>query len=469
MSNLAEESASNKNESPKFTNQAQMEGSMSKCSSSVTRCAKLAALLLACLTLAVPAWTQIRSVYDRTTAIEQSNSRAQNAADDLVSLSAEKIISLLREETGLLLEVKKLVVWKADEQGRLQDPEEQTDEALVQLVRDDLKIRVLITREVEDRYYVRPKPTRDELERRQLYAQPVTTAPMRTGVTPLDKGQIQPKQAEANQSQEETYWAKHEDDLPQYSTNLSQYLGLYQQQPSSAQQSPNGQQSAAPQQTYPQAPYASPSNLPPQATPQTPPTPDYRRDLQRTQMQSPLEDSYEDTQGAGGLMARIRPDQLPGLLNASTTDRMPAAAGQTLGGMAGAGTGLNSPLLSPMPNSLLDMLQGQGGDTQIPQQARLDNRMQMQPPFPQFPVGTAPEQPILHHRPNPYADIPSLYDLYTQYSRRSPVVDRFGADVFRAEAVDRKSTRLNSSHSQISYAVFCLKKKNQVSTYVAID
>src|SRR5688572_31622048 len=28
---------------------------------------------------------------------------------------------------------------------------------------------------------------------------------------------------------------------------------------------------------------------------------------------------------------------------------------------------------------------------------------------------------------------------------------------------DRKSTRLNSSHSQISYAVFCLKKKNTTS------
>src|SRR2546430_3473692 len=28
---------------------------------------------------------------------------------------------------------------------------------------------------------------------------------------------------------------------------------------------------------------------------------------------------------------------------------------------------------------------------------------------------------------------------------------------------DRKSTRLNSSHSQISYAVFCLKKKNTLS------
>src|SRR2546430_10325348 len=32
--------------------------------------------------------------------------------------------------------------------------------------------------------------------------------------------------------------------------------------------------------------------------------------------------------------------------------------------------------------------------------------------------------------------------------------------------VDRKSTRLNSSHSQISYAVFCLKKKLDTTQYV---
>src|SRR2546430_10415759 len=30
-------------------------------------------------------------------------------------------------------------------------------------------------------------------------------------------------------------------------------------------------------------------------------------------------------------------------------------------------------------------------------------------------------------------------------------------DLFRVDGLDRKSTRLNSSHSQISYAVFCLK------------
>src|SRR5688572_32312718 len=37
----------------------------------------------------------------------------------------------------------------------------------------------------------------------------------------------------------------------------------------------------------------------------------------------------------------------------------------------------------------------------------------------------------------------------------------------RSEAIDRKSTRLNSSHSQISYAVFCLKKKTNDELAVA--
>src|SRR3712207_7368659 len=32
----------------------------------------------------------------------------------------------------------------------------------------------------------------------------------------------------------------------------------------------------------------------------------------------------------------------------------------------------------------------------------------------------------------------------------------------RVIGVDRKSTRLNSSHANISYAVFCLKKKNRI-------
>src|SRR2546430_9510129 len=40
-----------------------------------------------------------------------------------------------------------------------------------------------------------------------------------------------------------------------------------------------------------------------------------------------------------------------------------------------------------------------------------------------------------------------------------PVVAEVGSADFWFTVTDRKSTRLNSSHSQISYAVFCLKKK----------
>src|SRR5205809_2773183 len=48
--------------------------------------------------------------------------------------------------------------------------------------------------------------------------------------------------------------------------------------------------------------------------------------------------------------------------------------------------------------------------------------------------------------------------------KRSPLVSSLhssGAEDSRPDGTDRKSTRLNSSHGYISYAVFCLKKKKQ--------
>src|SRR5687768_17827949 len=45
---------------------------------------------------------------------------------------------------------------------------------------------------------------------------------------------------------------------------------------------------------------------------------------------------------------------------------------------------------------------------------------------------------------------------------RQPV-EAVGEEARRRRRVDRKSTRLNSSHGYISYAVFCLKKKNKTT------
>src|SRR5688572_32599849 len=66
-------------------------------------------------------------------------------------------------------------------------------------------------------------------------------------------------------------------------------------------------------------------------------------------------------------------------------------------------------------------------------------------------------------------------DLYVTVAEQTPRAEDFpgappeslvpGSVVFsppgHAVPLDRKSTRLNSSHSQISYAVFCLKKKKK--------
>src|SRR3712207_7825614 len=43
---------------------------------------------------------------------------------------------------------------------------------------------------------------------------------------------------------------------------------------------------------------------------------------------------------------------------------------------------------------------------------------------------------------------------------RSRATDLLADDRKAGDWIDRKSTRLNSSHANISYAVFCLKKKN---------
>src|SRR3712207_7365498 len=51
------------------------------------------------------------------------------------------------------------------------------------------------------------------------------------------------------------------------------------------------------------------------------------------------------------------------------------------------------------------------------------------------------------------------------FSVRSTMYDvqRSCATIVPVTPPDRKSTRLNSSHANISYAVFCLKKKNNIS------
>src|SRR5688572_32144823 len=56
-----------------------------------------------------------------------------------------------------------------------------------------------------------------------------------------------------------------------------------------------------------------------------------------------------------------------------------------------------------------------------------------------------------------YGRIPPSVERLFSYARLRRTAEELGI------VSDRKSTRLNSSHSQISYAVFCLKKKKKTT------
>ena len=371
------------------------------------------ALFLLCTGLgwSTAVWSQQSPAYGRSTAIDQADSRAEQEAEQMVSLSADKITQILQNEAGLLLQVKKAIVRKAFEQGRVLDPNDLTDDALFRLIREDQNVRVIATQEIESRSYIKAMPTREELARNM---------PCRD---PLAGKDVKPDQLDPNgiHSQEQLYWAKHDDDLDCY---LTQYLpggtarALYEQ-PANPTSPPPAPASQSPQQRR------QPPNSPLQSAP---PSLDFRRQLELAGLQP--EDYFGmDTDE---MQMAIPSDQFLGLLSASQTS--PASTGSNKG-MFGGGSSIfgsgASGMTSSSPGSSAGSFAGIGNSARDlgPQQARFQSQGSLE--FPSYTSLKLSQQPRLRHRPNPYADVPSLYDLYAQYSRQPLRLERFGEDVFR--------------------------------------
>src|SRR2546422_2191078 len=80
-------------------------------------------------------------------------------------------------------------------------------------------------------------------------------------------------------------------------------------------------------------------------------------------------------------------------------------------------------------------------------------------------AGLAPRRPV-HWNPGP----PALYEHAVRRAEGVVVAGGTFSAVTTPPSArrDRKSTRLNSSHGYISYAVFCLKKKKYVRQIVCL-
>src|SRR5580704_4845954 len=392
------------------------------------------------LLLSAIAWSQQPAAYSRSTAIDQKDSRAEHEAEQLVSLSAERILGILHDEPGLLLQIKRALVRRAFEQGRILNPDELTDDALFSLIREDQNTRIIATKEIVDRSYIKAKPTREEVARDLPCRQPMPTGTGAAAAKQPDQAGSDPN-AKKVSSQEEKYWQKHEDDLDCY---LTQYLpygtgpylfaqGQYNQT-LSPQQNPASQYPG--QQQYPRQRNPLQPQYPPTQSPDQAPIDD-RRQLELTQTQ-PLQ-GYFGMDSDQSEMATIQPDELPSLLSASQSSGLGSGISRQGPGASGGGasalstspdrsSSLGSSLGSPFGSSIGSLLGGQTGTSGLSQQARLEDQTRF--PLQQYSYPKPPEQPVLRHRPNPYADVPSLYDLYAQYSKRTPRLERFGEDVF---------------------------------------
>jgi protein involved in polysaccharide export with SLBB domain len=321
----------------------------------------------------------------RNRAIDESDSRAGKEAERLVSLPPERIVLLLKQEPGLFLEVKKMLVRRAYSQGRVIEQKELTDDAVFRQIRDDEEVRSLVTQQVVDRGYVRAKPTREELAR---------------------EIEEQQRLAQSNDRQESYPYTGSGNMTPSPGGS-----GVMQRSPS-----------------QPNVPYAPnvppPQNSPPTQTPNQI-TPDQRRALLNANMNG----NSEETGGlpidaVTGGTSQLTPEQVQRLVNQYGNG--PAGMQSQLGTLASA--------TSDDANQQQPQSQEQAYNQARQREQLQPSRMNSSPPLSGIEARTYQnrfnDQPRLMHRANPYADVPSLFDLYSQYARRTGPLRRFGLDIF---------------------------------------
>ena len=357
-------------------------------------------------------WAQLRAIFVLSAigmgllvfAVTPQQTVAQEAA---VSLSPNTIIELLRKEPGLLLQAKKALLKAASDEGRLLDPKELSDESVYDLVRKDEDARARITKEIEERHYVQAKPTRSELEGGM-----VLTSGRPANETGAKGGENRPAA-----SQEEAYWESHE--------------RTHEYRPE--QPAPAAAQAPAPQWILPPPGYApsqggilSPDRKGRQQQNET----DSRRRLESAQGEPHGNPYFESL--PGGQSPRIESEEMAGLVSASLADKPMDGTGKS-----GFSSNAEGSAFGPMDSqndgqglSFSDLPGNGASGSQGLEEARNDNTTERLMPPPALPPAAAAE-PKPHYRKNPYADVPSLYDLYTQYPGNGAPLKRFGEEVFR--------------------------------------
>jgi polysaccharide export outer membrane protein len=296
---------------------------------------------------------------------------------DRVAATAEQILEVVNRDAGLMVELKRAIAEEAGESGQILEESDLSESAVTERLREDLRTRVLATRLLRKYGYLMPKLNPDsELAR----------AAERNS----QSREQTPAQQFANCDSQQT-----DCELPQRAPQRTR-----------AYSNEDGRE-ALPA-----------SQQPDQGDRPAQPAPSPRPELLRT----------EST--GGGSAEAILASSSQGYPGGVSTLANRRSAGGLQGGNTSEVASANEAM--GMANPASDLAFNSSATRSNPRdfERRYSPRGEASGTLPSF------ETVRMVHRPNPYADAPSLYDLYVQASAPAQRTERFGADVFRHGAVN---------------------------------
>ncbi|HXE34490.1 MAG TPA: SLBB domain-containing protein [Verrucomicrobiae bacterium] len=336
---------------------------------------------------------ETRKQVSQTAANKGSRPSPDVATDNLdrVAATAEQILDFLKRDAGLMVVFKRVLAQDAGNAGQLLDETDLTDAAVIERLNDDLRARVLATRLLQRYGYLLPKlnPDSDLAAEHNLVLQDRAYAIAHAMERNAEPHTLPPATQTAGCDPE----ISSDCDFPAQGTRRTSSPIEVEEQPNRPAEQPN------PYEGYPTAPSRT-------DTPQAPR--ELRADLSASDTGEPLLTSLQqgslDTSGnSANLRARGGSREGEGATSSTAVEFAPS---------------MSSALSQPENISVRRTSSNSAG-------RRVSNSAASE-------FAAAALEPVrMVHRPNPYADAPSLYDLYVQAAAPAQHAERFGLDVFR--------------------------------------
>jgi protein involved in polysaccharide export with SLBB domain len=318
-----------------------------------------------------------------------------------VAASAIQIRSVLVKDEGLMVELKHWVAKEATDNGQVVEDSNLTDPAIFDRLEQDLAFRSVATRLLQRYGYLMPTPNPDSdfAKEKELVLKERARRLVQIEAQE-DTESLRPQNKDRDLERTATCDPRRDEDCPPPRANRRQNM-----------RTPGGG-------------ISSPETSPQEAVPEQQPSQSPSRILRAdglTQAADPLD-------GPSGTGSWQNFELIPA---SAKRDLNPSAGSQSFGQGAvdGMPAGRNLPSNPVEPNSTAEVFTGKNG-REVPSPAN-------------YPREITKEEDVtpvrMVHRANPYADIPSLYDMYVQTSAHQRPNERFGLAAFRNTSNDPRA------------------------------